>query len=39
MDEDTETFQHPQSGDAGKPQDYRPQAPGFLVRVSPGYSP
>ena len=29
MDEDPETFQHPQSGDAGKPQDYSQQAPGF----------
>ena len=29
MDENPETFQHPQSGDAGKPQDYSQQAPGF----------
>ena len=29
MDEDPETFQHLQSGDAGKPQDYSQQAPGF----------
>ena len=29
MDENPETFQHPQSGDAGKSQDYSQQAPGF----------
>ena len=29
MDEDPETFQHPQSGDAEKPQDYSQQTPGF----------
>ena len=29
MDENPETFQHPQSGDAGKPQDYSQQGPGF----------
>ena len=29
MDDDPETFQHPQSGDAGKPQDYSQQAPGY----------
>ena len=28
-DENTETFRHPQSGDAGKPQNYSQQAPGF----------
>ena len=31
MDEDPETFQHPQSGDAGKPQDYSQQAPGLFI--------
>ena len=36
MDGNPETFQHPQSGDAGKPQDYSQQSPGFLERVSPG---
>ena len=26
MDENPETFQHPQSGDAGKPQDFSQQS-------------
>ena len=29
MDENPETFQHPPSGDTGKPQDHSQQAPGF----------
>ena len=29
MDENPGTFQHPPSGDAGKPQDHSQQAPGF----------
>ena len=29
MDENPETFQHPPSGDTGKPQDHSQQVPGF----------
>ena len=34
MDETLETFQHPPSGDTGKPQGHSQQAPGVLGRVS-----
>ena len=35
MDENPETFQHPPSGDTGKPQDHSQQAPGFSGESRP----